>query len=38
MSAMQAESEKESEIEMQTNLIINRSNALAQTASSVGRS
>ena len=37
MSEMQAESEQESEIEMKTNLIINRSNALAQTAQSVGR-
>ena len=37
MAQMQAESEQESEIEMKTNLIINRSNALAQTAQSVGR-
>lgn len=38
MQAMQQESENESMIEMQTNLVMNRNNAMAQTAANVGRS
>ena len=37
MQALQEQSKQESLVEMQTNMAINRNNAAAQAASSVGR-